>query len=117
VGKDWTAVAAALSERLDDRDMSMTELSTRSGVSMTTVREIVHGLAVRRRQPRVLSDLSTALGWPPGQLAEILRGRPGPAHPAPGVMAQLRGEVTALRVELRELRDRVDRLEADGGPG
>ena len=47
--QDWAAVGAAIKARLDEQGMTMTELAARSGVSLTTVRELVHVLNTRRR--------------------------------------------------------------------
>ena len=77
MSQDWPAVGAAIRARLDDRGMTMTELATRSGVSLTTVRELVHVLNERRRQPRTLASLSSALDWPADHL--------GGQEPAPGL--------------------------------
>ena len=100
MAENWAAVAAALRERLDERGMTMTDLAARSGVSLTTVRELVHVLNTRRRQPRTLSALSTALGT-------VLRGRTVPAPPA--------NDLAAVRRELRDLRRRVEALERSSG--
>src|SRR6059058_1239991 len=94
VAENWASVAAALRERLDEQGMTMTELATRSGVSLTTVRELVHVLNTRRRQPRTLASLSTALGWPAERLGAILRGQRATAPP--------RDELAAIRGELRD---------------
>jgi transcriptional regulator with XRE-family HTH domain len=107
VNQDWTAVGTALRERLDERGMTMTELAGRSGVSLTTVRELVHVLNTRRRQPRTLASLSTALGWPAEHLGTVLRGQAA-AAPEPG-------ELSAVRRELRDLRRRVEALERASG--
>ena len=107
MNQDWPAVGTAIRARLDDRDMTMTELATSSGVSLTTVRELVHVLNTRKRQPRTLSSLSSALGWPSDHLGTVLRGRDVDDVPADGL--------TAVRNELRELRDRVEALERDSG--
>lgn len=103
MNQDWSAVAAALRDRLDEQGMTMTELAARSGVSLTTVRELVHVLNTRRRQPRTLASLSAALGWPSEHLGSVLRGR---AH------AEVEGnELDVVRRELDELRERIEALE------
>jgi transcriptional regulator with XRE-family HTH domain len=107
VTENWAAVAAALRERLDERGMTMTDLAARSGVSLTTVRELVHVLNTRRRQPRTLASLSTALGWPDDHLGTVLRGRAAPVPPA--------NDLAAIRRELRDLRRRVEALERSSG--
>jgi transcriptional regulator with XRE-family HTH domain len=108
VSQDWAAVGAALRERLDQQGTTMTELAARSGVSLTTVRELVHVLNTRRRQPRTLAALSTALGWPADHLGAVLRGQTS-GDPDPG-------ELAVIRRELRDLRDRVEALERSAGP-
>src|SRR3954454_22756487 len=107
VAENWAAVAAALRERLDERGMTMTDLAARSGVSLTTVRELVHVLNTRRRQPRTLASLSTALGWPAEHLGAVLRGQAAAATEP--------GELSAVRRELRDLRRRVEALERASG--
>lgn len=102
--QDWEAVAAAIRARLEDQGLTMTDLASRSGVSLTTVRELVHVLNTRRRQPRTLVSLSTALGWPADHLGAVLRGKPTVEPPA-------EDDLTAIRRELRELRTRVEALE------
>lgn len=107
MNQDWSAVAAALRDRLDEQGMTMTELATRSGVSLTTVRELVHVLNTRRRQPRTLVSLSTALGWPSDHLGSVLRGR--------AQVATQGSELDVVRRELDELRERVEALERGAG--
>jgi len=104
MNQDWSAVGTAIRARLDDRGMTMTELASRSGVSLTTVRELVHVLNTRRRQPRTLASLSSALGWPPDHLGTVMRGRSVDDETPPD-------ELATVRSELRELRDRVEALE------
>ncbi|MCO1658889.1 XRE family transcriptional regulator [Pseudonocardia humida] len=87
--------------------MTMTELAARSGVSLTTVRELVHVLNTRRRQPRTLASLSTALGWPAEHLGTVLRGQAA-SEPEPGGLA-------TVQRELRDLRRRVEALERGSG--
>jgi transcriptional regulator with XRE-family HTH domain len=108
MSQDWSAVGAALRERLDEQGMTMTDLATRSGVSLTTVRELVHVLNTRRRQPRILESLSVALGWPPGHLGAVLRGRSADT-------AVPSRDLAEVRRELRELRQRVEALERAAG--
>jgi transcriptional regulator with XRE-family HTH domain len=104
VEQDWTAVGDALRARLDELGMTMTDLAAKSGVSLTTVRELVHVLNTRRRQPRTLGSLSTTLGWPADHLGSVLRGRPSAEPATPGDLA-------AVHSEIRDLRHRVEALE------
>lgn len=105
MSQDWAAVAAALRDRLDEQGTTMTELAARSGVSLTTVRELVHVLNTRRRQPRTLASLSTALGWPADHLGAVLRGKVGTGEVLPP------DDLAAIRDELHDLRRRVEALE------
>ena len=107
MNQEWSAVGAALRERLDERGMTMTELAVRSGVSLTTIRELVHVLNTRRRQPRTLASLSTALGWPSEHLGTVLRGHAVAEPPA--------DDLASVRHELRDLRRRVEALERSAG--
>ena len=107
----WDAVARAITQRLDERGMTLTELAARSDTSLSTVRELAHNLSARRRQPRTLAALSSALGWPPSYLGEVLRGE----QPTTGAGADSDDPVLA---ELREMHDllkqmnqRLDHLE------
>ena len=102
--QDWEAVGGALSARLDERGMTMTELATKAGVSLTTVRELVHVLNTRRRQPRTLSALSEALGWPPDHLGKVLRNQilATPSDPA---------EQGGLEARVRAVEERLAAIE------
>ena len=102
MNQDWSAVSDAIKTRLEEQGMTMTELASRSGVSLTTVRELVHILNTRRRQPRTLATLSEALGWPSDHLSAVVRGR-APHPEAAGA--------EEVHRELRELRRRVEALE------
>jgi len=104
MSQDWTALGRAIADRLQDQGMTMTDLANKSGVSLTTVRELVHVLNTRKRNPRTLTALSEALAWPGDHLAKVLRSQAGTSD-AP------KSEIDALREELRELRDRVTALE------
>ncbi|MEU8495002.1 MAG: helix-turn-helix domain-containing protein [Actinomycetota bacterium] len=107
MNQDWSAVSDAIKDRLDERGMTMTDLASKSGVSLTTVRELVHVLNTRRRQPRTLVALSQALGWPADHLGAVLRGRPADADRS--------DDRADVREELRDLRRRVEALERAAG--
>jgi hypothetical protein len=104
MSQDWTALGRAIADRLEDEGMTMTDLANKSNVSLTTVRELVHVLNTRKRNPRTLAALSEALNWPSDHRTKVLRGSAGTTD-AP------RSEIDALRQELQELRDRVTALE------
>lgn len=107
--ENWAAVGQAISQRLDERGMTMTDLANQSDISLTTIRELVHVLSTRRRHPRTLGKVSTTLGWPEEHLVQVLRGASEPdARTEPG-------ELEALREEVRDLRDRVETLEGKWG--
>jgi DNA-binding GntR family transcriptional regulator len=74
VEQNWDAVAAALRQRLAEREMAPKDLAEQSGVSETTVRELLHNTGPRRRQPRTLTAIAEALQWPPEHLRDVLRG-------------------------------------------
>lgn len=102
MNQDWSAVSNAIKTRLDEQGMTMTDLASRSGVSLTTVRELVHVLNTRRRQPRTLATLSEALGWSSDHLGAVVRGR--------AEHREVSGDEDVHR-ELRDLRRRVEALE------
>jgi transcriptional regulator with XRE-family HTH domain len=110
VDENWTAVGQAISQRLEERGMTMTDLANQSDISLTTIRELVHVLSTRRRHPRTLGKVSTTLGWPEDHLLQVLRG----GTSEPDSRTEL-GELKALRQEVRDLRDRVEALEGKWG--
>ena len=75
MAKDWDAVATAIRARMTEIDMTQADLAARAGVALMTVRELQQNLTPRRRNPRTLSAVSEALGWPADQLARILDGQ------------------------------------------
>lgn len=109
----WEAVAHAITRRLDETGMTLTELATKSETSLSTVRELAQNLSTRRRQPRTLAAVSTALGWPPGYLVAVLRGEESgagqdeEAAPPDPVLAELRD----MHELLKTMNDRLDHLE------
>lgn len=72
---NWTAVGDAIALRLDELDMQQKELAAASKVSAATIREILRGKK-RRRNPRILRDISVALDWPGNYLEGVLLSRP-----------------------------------------
>lgn len=71
---NWTDVGDAITKRLAERDMQQKELAVRSSVSVAAIREIQAGKE-RRRNPRILRDISLALDWPSDHLAGVLLGQ------------------------------------------
>jgi hypothetical protein len=118
VEHDWAAVSRALTERLDERGTTQTELAATAQVSLTTVRELVHNLNARRRHPRTLTALSAALGWPESHLDDVLRGRSTagsglpPGDPVLEELRAMRSQLLAMQEEIATVRERT----ADLGP-
>src|SRR5882757_2429988 len=106
---DWQAVGDALTARLDEQGMTMTDLAGAAQVSLTTVRELVHVLNTRRRQPRTLAAISEAVGWPADHLGKVLRGQvpAGPSDPAQ--RADLATRLDAVERRLAEIERQISR--------
>jgi hypothetical protein len=104
---DWQAVGQAISHRLSERGMTMTELATQADVSLTTVRELVHVLNTRQRRTKTLAAISTALGFREDHLHRVLRGQSvGPPHDEPNQPC-----ASSLSEQVRLLSERVTALE------
>jgi DNA-binding Xre family transcriptional regulator len=73
-GEDWAGVANALNERMATLRLGQQELAQRSGVSVSTLRQLQHG-AGRRVQNKTLAAISTALEWPADHLTAVLLAR------------------------------------------
>ena len=106
MGKDWQAVADAITGRLAELDMTQRGLSERSGLSVTTIRQLSRNYAPRHRSARTLADLSEGLRWPADYLARVLEGVPATTEDPP-----LREELNRLRVEVADLRTRLEAVE------
>ena len=108
VEKDWQAVSDAIKARLAELDMTQAELAQRAGVSLETVRELQHNLRPRRRNPRTLAAVSTALDWPEDRLAVIVAGKdPSGMLDADPVVAEL----AAIHAALAGISSRLDAIE------
>ena len=107
---DWSAVAQAVTGRLEQRRMTQLEAASRAKISLTTLRELQNNTSPRRRRPQTLAALSEALGWPPEYLSAILHGEE--AHPrraeADDPVLQA---IDSMERDLRDLRQRVTSLE------
>lgn len=75
MSENWSAVARAINERVNELGLRQRELAERSGVSQAIVRELQLHTIERRRSSRTLEALSVALDCHPGHLAAVLRGR------------------------------------------
>jgi transcriptional regulator with XRE-family HTH domain len=112
VSEDWAAVAVAINERLSGLGWRQRELAERSGVSLATVREIQRHSVERRRSPRTLESLSSALGWPPGHLTSVLSGQASPELTDRGADNALSG-LDRVERKLDDITARLDALGAD----
>ena len=104
--EDWAAVARVVSDRVRELGWRQRELAERSRVSAAVVREIQLHTVERRRSPRTLESLSVALGWEPGRLDSVLRGRP---HRA-GTSSQVTADVAVLWSRLDVIEGRLDEI-------
>lgn len=113
-GEDWAAVAHALNERMASRRIGQQDLATASGVSVSTLRQLQHGVTGRRVQNKTLAAVARALGWPDDHLVRTLLREEAPADtqgPTGGQVKQLRAELDALRAQVAEMGRRLDALE------
>ncbi|MGD9525194.1 helix-turn-helix domain-containing protein [Pseudonocardia sp.] len=111
VPEDWDAVARAIQDRLAQTRMTQMDVASRAQVSITTLRELQHNLSPRRRRPQTLAAVSEALGWPSGYLDQVLRGEQVEPHPDE-VTDPVLDALNGVETELRDLRERVAKLEA-----
>src|SRR6266498_4811955 len=81
--EDWSAVAKAINQRVNELGWRQRELAERSHVSQAIVREIQHHTVERRRSARTLEALSVAMGWHPRHLDAVLHGRTPPEPDEP----------------------------------
>jgi DNA-binding Xre family transcriptional regulator len=110
-GEDWPGVARALNERMAAQRIGQQELAQRSGVSVSTLRQLQHG-ASRRVQNRTLAAISTALDWPEDHLTAVLRHghRPSAASTPSDPDAVLAG-LHRIQAQLADLSDRLASIE------
>lgn len=66
-----------LNQRMAHLGLTQFDLASKSGVSIATIRELLHAKP-RQRSPRTLSAMSEALGWPSGQIAKVVQGTTSP---------------------------------------
>jgi transcriptional regulator with XRE-family HTH domain len=115
VSEDWAAVAKAINQRVDELGLRQKELAERSHVSLAIVRELQHNLVERRRSPRTLESLSTALGWHPQHLDAVLRGRKPPevGDPVVDLADTLWSRMDRVEERLEDITERLDGLKSD----
>ncbi|MGF7238236.1 MAG: helix-turn-helix domain-containing protein, partial [Frankia sp.] len=71
-GENWAAVAEALNRRMARLRIGQADLAARSGVSVSTLRTVQHGITGRRVQNRTLIAIARALDWPDDHLVRLL---------------------------------------------
>lgn len=115
MSEDWAAVAKAINQRVDELGLRQKELAERSHVSLAIVREVQHNLVERRRSPRTLESLSTALGWHPQHLDAVLRDRKPPevGDPVVDLADTLWSRMDRVEERLEDITDRLDALKSD----
>lgn len=102
----WGAVARTIEEHITRLGLDQARLAERSGVSVTTVRELRTNSVQRRRDGRTLQALSAALELHPRHLSAVAAGHLPPLrdHPA--------GETDRLTRVERRLNDIAARVDA-----
>lgn len=113
--EDWSAVAEAINERVNELGWRQGELAERSHVSRATVRELQHHIVERRRSARTLEALSTMLGWHPQHIDAVLHGRrpPAPTEPVTNNGENLCSRMDALEQYLSDITERLDAIQTD----
>ena len=112
MSEDWAAVAKALNDRVDELGWLQRELARRSNVSQAIIREIQHHVVERRRSPRTLESLSTALGWHPGHLEAVLHGIEPPSPDDPLSAAALSSRLERMEQHLIDIAERLDGIDS-----
>lgn len=115
VSEDWSAVAKAINERLTELGLNQRELSERSNIALSIVREIRNNTVQRRRSGRTLEALSVALGWHPRHLAAVLLGLTPPAPNDPVDLAgdSVPARLAAIEDQLHEITKRLEEMSAN----
>lgn len=108
-GENWPAVAEALNQRMATLRIGQQELATRSGVSVSTLRQLQHG-ATRRVQNKTLTAISTALDWPSDHLTAVLL-HPQPTPVTGSAPDQLHDALTRIEQRLGILDARLNSIE------
>jgi transcriptional regulator with XRE-family HTH domain len=109
VSDNWAAVAEAIRQRVADLGVTQKDLAARSGVSESTIRQLMNNYGPRRRAWHTLEDVSKGLQWPAHYLARLLDETT--AGSPPDVGGSLHAELVALRSQVNDLADRVEALE------
>lgn len=115
MGEDWAAVAEAIRGRVEALGITQKQLAARSGVSESTIRQLMNNYGPRRRNRHTLEDTSKGLDWPADYLSRILDE--GTTSQGPNPDDVLRTEVAELRSRVADLASRVEALEHGRHPG
>jgi transcriptional regulator with XRE-family HTH domain len=100
-------LAMTVTGRIEQLRLTRRELEKRSGVSVSTIRQIEHPKGTRNFGRKVLEAISEGLEWPPGHLVRVAY-RSTPETPDPIVQAMM----VALAPYLEKI-DAIPRLQAD----
>lgn len=110
---DWMAVGKAIAARLDELGMTQLDLAARSRVSPATIRELQYNKLPRRRHPRTLESISTALDWPAAYLSDVLAGEQAQPHederndPVLGALDEIHQQLHEIRTRLADVERRL----------
>lgn len=110
---DWVAVGKAIAARLDELGMTQLDLAAKSRVSPATIRELQYNKLPRRRHPRTLEAISTALDWPAEYLNDVLVGQQARPHederndPVLGALDEIHRELHEIRTRLADVERRL----------
>jgi len=112
---DWVAVGKAITARLDELGMTQLELAAKSKVSPATIRELQYNKLPRRRHPRTLEAVSTALEWPAEYLNDVLAGKRAKPYEDErsdqvlGVLDEIQDQLTEIRARLAAVEQQLAR--------
>lgn len=98
----WERVGAAVAERMAQLGLGPTELAKKAGVSRETIRPLIQAERDAYRNT-TLHRLSLALWERPDAIDRLLSGEE--------LMPPLSKEIDEVRAEIRDVRDRLQRLE------
>lgn len=111
--QDWDAVANALSQRMAELGLRQQDLAAKANVGVSTIQELVNNWKPRRRNPKTLAALSTALGWPTDALHTIAAGgrqEASTADVAPDVVAELKTRLSDAERRIAKLEELTERI-------
>lgn len=112
MAEDWSAVARAVNQRVDELGMSQRTLAERAQVSSAIIREIQQNKIQRRRNAKTLEALSVALNWPAEYLSAVLDGQ-DPAEVTSRQLADVPDRLTAMERQLRSIARQLEKLNAN----